>query len=60
MYQTREPKKKGIRFTLSPRKHGVQLPIGVQVQQAAIASAHRNDKRRTRNKAKAWKQEEGA
>jgi len=60
MYQTREPKKKGIRFMLSPRKVGVFLPINVQVRQAAMASACHNNKRNTRNKAKAWKQEEGA
>jgi hypothetical protein len=57
MYQTHEPKKKEIRFKLKPRKMGVVLPIGVQVQQAAIASAHRNDKRQTRNKGKAWTRE---
>jgi len=57
MYTPREPKKKDMILNLTPRKYGVVLPIGVQVQQAAIASAHKNNKRNTRNKAKAWTRE---
>ena len=57
MHQTHELKKTGIRFKLSPRKRGVYVPIGVQVTQAALAAASRNNKRRTRNKGKTWQKE---
>lgn len=58
MHQTKAIKKTGsFTIKLPPLKNTCFLPIEVQVKQAAIASAHRNDKRKTRNKAKAWKKE---
>lgn len=61
MHQTHERKKKTGTFTieLPPLKPSVKLPISVQVQQAALASSHKNNKRNTRNKQNTWKQEQG-
>lgn len=58
MHQTHAKQPKNVKRGKLP-KMGVCVPISVQVTQAALASAHRNDKRNTRNKAKAWQKEVG-